>query len=210
MAIRITNAQLDGGRELDYVNYKDAYLGSLLGRVIEGVNNVAKHANVAVFGKTEPPPRVDSINVQGTQSGSTVTCPSEILHWTITHNQSIAKNIHYFSEIDTTPYFTRPHVIDHGSSRSAFLHLPTYLSDGKTQQTYYLRSYAQYPGGDACKPTVHGNLGGAFKIQMTGSSGTTLLNSAGSGTASPTGEQGGRGLGTDLVRPAPGPKRQIS
>jgi hypothetical protein len=208
MAIRTVNAQLDGGRELAYLAQKDPYLGSLFGRVIDAANSIAKNANVAVFGKTEPPPPIDSINVQGTQVGSTVTCPSEILHWTLTHNQSIAKNIHYFSEVDTSPYFTRPHVIDHGCSRSAFLHLPTNDNEGNPQ-TYYLRSYSQYPGSDASKPTVHGNLGGAFKIQMTGTSNTTLLTSAGSGTASPTGEQGGRGLGTELVRPAQGPKRNL-
>jgi len=101
-------------------------------------------------------------------------------------------------------------VIDHGCSRTGFTSLPTYLNDGNTKQTYYMRSYAQYPGSDPAKPTVLGNLGGAIQIQMTGSSATTLLSSTGSGTASPSGQQGGHGLGIVIDRPAPGPKRNIA
>ena len=210
MAPRVSNQQLDGGRELDYLTCKDPYAGSLLSHMIEGINNVAKAASVAVFGKTAPPPPIDSINVQGTQSGTKITCPSEILHWTLTHNQAISKGVRYFTEIDTDPNFLAPHVIDHGCSRTGFTSLPTYLNDGNTKQTYYMRSYAQYPGSDPAKPTVLGNLGGAIQIQMTGSSATTLLSSTGSGTASPSGQQGGHGLGIVIDRPAPGPKRNIA
>lgn len=203
------NQQLQGGRELNYIAQKDTYAGSLFNRVIDAVNTLAKNAGVAAVGKVSPPPLVDSINVQGSLSGSTRTAPSEILHWTIVHNQAISKGIHYISEVDVDPNFPSPHVVDHGCSRSAFLTLPTLTNTGD-KQTYYLRSYAQYPGSDPARPTVHGNLGGAIGIQMTGSSKTTLLTSAGSGTASPNGQQGGHGLGVVLNRPAPGPKRNVS
>jgi hypothetical protein len=206
--MRGANEELQGGRELSYVTQKDALTGALFSRIMDAINTLAKNAGVAAVGKVSPPPPIDSINVQGIQSGDTVTCPSEILHWTLTHNQEIKKGIRYFSEIDTSPYFTKPHVIDHGTSRSAFLSLPAKDGSGNTQ-TYYLRSYAQHPGSDPNKPTVLGNKGGAIKIQMTGSSNMALLSSAGSGTASPTGEQGGKGLGVDLSRPAPGPKRNL-
>ncbi len=207
--MRGENEILVGGRELPYVNIRDPYTGSLFDRIIKAVNTLAKNAGVAAVGKVSPPPKIDAINVQGTLSGSTMTVPSEILHWTLTHNQPVAKNIRYFSEIDTNPSFPAPHVIDHGSSRSAFLSLPKMDNTGTTQ-TYYLRSYAQMPGSDPSPPTVHGNTGGAIGIQMTGSSKTTLLTSAGSGTASPNGQQGGHGLGIVLDRPAPGPKRNVS
>ena len=204
--MRGANQELQGGQELSYVAQKDAYAGTLFSRLIAAVNTLAKNAGVAAVGNIPAPPRIDTINVQGTLSGSTLTAPSEILHWTLTHNQSIKKNIRYFSEIDTDPSFPAPHVIDHGTSRSAFLSLPANDNSG-TQQTYYLRSYAQYHGSDPCAPTVHGNLGGAIGIQMTGTSNTSLLTSAGSGTAATNGQQGGKGLGTVLERPAPGPKR---
>jgi hypothetical protein len=206
--MRGENEQLEGGRELSFINIRDSYAGSLFDRIIKAVNSLAKNSGVAAVGKVSPPPRVDAISVQGTLVGNTLTAPSEILHWTLTHNQAVSKGIHYISELDTDPSFPAPHVIDHGCSRSAFLHLPT-NNNSSIKQTYYLRSYAQYPGSDPAKPTVHGNLGGAIGIQMTGASNTTLLSSAGSGTAAPNGQQGGHGLGKVLDRPAPSPKRSV-
>jgi hypothetical protein len=203
------NEQLEGGRELNYISQRDAYAGSLFSRIVEAVNTLAKNAGVAAVGKVSPPHPIDSIQVQGTQVGNLVTCPGEILHHTITHNQAVQKGVRYFSEVDTNPSFTQPHVIDHGASRSSFLTLPTYQNDNHTLNTYYLRSYAQYPGSDPCKPTVFGGTGGALQIQMTGSNIATLLPSTGSGTASPQGQQGGKGLGVVLDRPSPRPKRSV-
>jgi hypothetical protein len=102
-----------------------------------------------------------------------------------------------------------PHVIDAGCSRSLFVHLPTFQSDGVTPQVYYHRAYPQYHGSDPQKPTVLGGLAGATQIMMTGSSNTSLLPSTGSGTASPAGTQGGHGLGVVLTRSAPTSKRSI-
>jgi hypothetical protein len=204
-----TNQELQGGRELNYVTQKDSYAGSLITRMISAVNTLAKNAGVAAVGKLAPPPPIASINIQGTQVGDTLTAPSEILHWTLNHPGAIQKNIRYFSEVDTDPSFPAPHVIDHGTSRSAFLTLPTKDNLNNTN-TFYLRSYAQYHGSDPVKPTVFGGLGFPVKIQMTGASKTTLLTSAGSGTAAPNGQQGGHGLGIVLDRPAPGPKRSVT
>jgi|ERR1700674_220374 len=203
------NQHLQGGRELNYVAQKDAYAGTLFSRIIEAVNTLAKNAGVAAVGKIAPPPPIDAINVSGTQVGDTITVPGEVLHHTLTHNQAISKGVNYFSEVDTNPNFTQPHVIPHTASRSSFLSLPTFLDDGVTKQTYYLRSYAQYHGSDPSKPTVLGGSGGAIKIQMSGTSSGTLLSSTGSGTAAPNGQQGAHGLGKVLDRPAPGPKRLV-
>lgn len=203
------NQQLTGGRELAYINQRDSYAGSLFSRIVEAVNTLAKNAGVAAVGKVSPPHPIDSIQVQGKQVGNVITAPGEVLHYTLTHNQAVSKGVQYISEIDTDPNFPQPHVIDHGSSRSAFLTLPTYQNDGTTHNIYYLRSYAQYHGSDPCKPTVLGNLGGAIQIKMSGLSGATPLPSTGSGTASPSGQQGGHGLGIVLDRPAPGPKRSV-
>jgi len=202
------NAQLEGGQELAWTETLYPRLGQLLRRIIGAVNLTAQNASVSSVGKITPPPPIDSINVQGALSNGVLTCPSEILHWTMTHNQTVQKGIRYFTEIDTSPNFTQPHVIDHGTSRTGFLSLPTKDQNSNTQ-TYYMRSYAQYQGSDPTKPTVFGGITGAIKIHMTGSSQTTLLASTGSGTASPTGQQSAQGLGKNLTRPAPSPKRSL-
>jgi hypothetical protein len=209
MAQQGLNAQLEGGRELPYLNIREPFLGSILQRIIAAVNQTAKSAAVSSVGKVSPPNPVDSVQVLGTQSGDTVTCPGEILHLTLTHNQAVSKGVQYISEVDTDPNFPQPHVIDHGCSRSAFLTLPTLTGAGNTKNTYYLRSYAQYHGSDPCKPTVFGGLGGALKIQMNGTNVGIPLPSTGSGTASPLGQQGGHGIGRVLDRPAPEPKRSV-
>jgi hypothetical protein len=202
------NARLEGGQELTYVTHKDALHGSLLARIIEAVNTLAKNANVSAVGKLPPPAPVNGIQVQGSQAGNVITAPSEHLHFVITHNAELDKGARYISEIATEPNFLQPHIVDHGCSRTGFVHLPTMYNDGKVQ-TYYLRSMVQYRGSDASKPTVLGGLAGATQIQMTGTSKSSLLPSTGSGTASPTGMQGGKGLGDVITRPAPGPKRSL-
>lgn len=203
------NQELQGGQELSYIAQKDAYLGTLFNRTISAINQLAKNVGVAAVGKVSPPHPIDTINVSGpTPVNGVMTIPnSEMLHWTIQHNASVNKNIHYFSEVDTSPSFTNPHVISHGTSRSGFLTLPTKNAAGDTTHTYYLRSYAQYQGSDANKPTVFGGLGGAIGIQMGGTSQTDILASTGSGTAAANGSQGGKGFGDVLTRPAPQPKR---
>lgn len=203
------NKQLEGGRELPYLNQKDNFLGSLLQRIIASVNQTAKNAAVSSVGKISPPHPIDSIQVQGKQVGNVITAPGEILHYTLTHNQAVSKGVQYISEVSTDPNFIQPHVIDHGSSRSVFLTLPTFQNDGVTPNVYYLRSYAQYHGSDPCKPTVLGNIGGAIQIKMSGLNAATPLPSTGSGTASPSGQQGGHGLGIVLDRPAPTSKRSV-
>lgn len=202
------NGVLEGGQELTKLTQQDFNNGNLLQRIIDAVNSLATNLGGVAVGKSIPPPPVDSIQVQGTQSGNTLTCPSEILHWVLTHNQSVQKGVRYFSEIGTDPNFNQPHIVDHGTSRSGFLTVPTNNSKG-VAQTYYLRSYPQYPGSDPNVPTVFGGLAGATQIKMTGTSNMDLLPSTGSGTASGLGTQGGKGLGSVLTRPAPQPKRSV-
>lgn len=208
---RQTLGKLQGGQELSTIAQKDVNSGYLFQKIISAINHLATAAAVSAVGKVSPPPPIDTVSVVGNMdsASNTITCPSEHLHFTMTHNGAIQKGIQYISEIATEPNFLQPHIIDHGCSRSGFVHLPSKQDDGTTPQVYYLRSYAQYHGSDPSDKTVVGGLAGATKIVLTGSSGTTLLPSTGSGTASPTGQQGGRGLGTVLNRPAPGPKRNL-
>ena len=205
------NAILEGGQELNQILNKDFSSGTLFQRLIDSINSLALNVGLAPIGKLPPPVPVNTINVKGAYNAgtNTITVPSEILHWTLQHNGSINKHTQYFTEIDTTPSFTAPHVYAHGASRSGFLHLPTFQDGGTLANTYYMRSYPQLNGSDAQKPTVLGGLAGATKIQMTGTSAMSLLTSTGSGTAAANGSQGGQGLGTSLVRPAPAPKRNL-
>lgn len=204
------NQQLAPSRELAYVTQRDPLLGSLLRKIVAAANTLAKNAAVSAVGKLPPPTSPDSVQVQGTfdPSTNTITAPSEHLHFTIEHNSAIQKGINYLSELSTDQNFSQPHIIDHGASRSGFISLPTFQNDGKTLNTYYLRTMAQYAGSDPSKPTVVGGVTGATKIVMTGASATTLLPSQGSGTA-PNGQKGGVGLGKVLDRPAPQPKRSL-
>lgn len=203
------NQILQGGRELNYVSQRDNYTGTLFSRIIKSINSLATNSGVAAVGQLPPPPPIDTISVKGTQTGNVIQCPGEILHFTLTHNSPIQRGLQYISEIDTSPAFTQPHVLDHGCSRSHSLVLPT-KDDNGAQQTYYLRSYCQYPGGKPCKPTVVGGLTNATQIVMTGNTNMSLLPSTGSGTAAPNGSQGGKGLGVVLNRPPQGPKRNLS
>ena len=204
------NAQLNASREVSFVNQRDPLLGSLLRKIISAVNTTAINAAVSSIGKLPPPPPIDSHNVQGQLDSiaNTMTVPGEVLHYTMVQNQAIQKGVHYLSEISTDPTFTQPHIISHGASRSAFVALPTMDNTG-APQSYYLRSYVQYPGSNPAKPTVFGGAANPIKIVMTGSSMATLLPSQGSGTAK-NGAQGGVGLGKVLNRPAPGPKRNLA
>lgn len=201
--------QLVGGQELSVIAQRDFNNGNLLQRIIDAVNGLAKNVGASAVGKVDSPPPVNSIQVQGTQSGNVITCPSEILHLTLTHNGSLNKGVQYIHEISTDPNFSAPHIVDGGCSRSLFVHLPAQDSNGNPQ-VYYHRAYAQYPGSDPAHPTVLGGLAAPTQIVMTGTSKTSLLTSTGSGTASAQGTQGGHGLGKLLTRPAPGPKRSTS
>jgi hypothetical protein len=204
------NQQFEGGDELNYLTQKDTYLGKFLRRVVEAINTTAKNASVSAVGLFPTPPKIDSINVAGTFSADTnsITTTSEHLHWTLEHNQQVHKGVQYFSEIDQDPNFTQPHIIPHNTSRSGFLNLPA-NDNNNAPIAYYLRSYAQTQGSDPSEPTVLGGLSNPTKILLTGTSKMSILSSTGSGTASTTGQQGGKGLGTVLTRPAPTTKRSV-
>lgn len=203
------NSQLSGGRALAHVTQKDALTGDLLQKIIQAINSLADNTGAAAVGKLPPPDPIDSHQVQGAYDSetNTTTVSGETLHFTLTHNSALKKGVNYISEIDTDPNFSRPHPIDHGTSRTGFVNLPALDNDG-ADQVYYLRTLAQYPGSNPNKPTVFGGVNGPTKIKMTGTSRASLLPAQGSGTAA-NGQQGGKGMGVVLNRPAPGPKRNL-
>ena len=174
---------LSGGRQLARLLRENASVGTLLQKIITGINTVADNTASSAVGRLSPPPPINGVTVK--QSG-------EMLHIQINHSGTIQQGIHYFSEIATDPSFAQPLVVHHGTSRTATpVHLPTY-DDSGNKQTYYLRSYAQYPGSNPTTPIMYGS---PTAITMNGSTKMTLLNSTGSGTAANTGQQPGWGFG---------------
>ena len=164
---------------------RDPHLGLLLGQMIDGINSTAANAAVGVLEKLPAPATLASVNVAWNKAGV----------YQITHQTSQPPSIgtHYFSEIDTSPSFPAPIVIDHGVSRATE---PKVLPNG----TYYVRGYHQLPGS---LPSTPVNYGGSTPapIVIAGGSDLTLLPSTGSGTSPENGQRGGTGFGISQVQP---------
>lgn len=177
----------------------DPKLGQYLRRfVVPAIQNLGTNIGASPNGFVPPPaaPQGLVINKQG----------SENVQFTVQHTSPVQKGINYFTEVSTSPSFAGPQTRTehHGTSRSpvSTMFLPTKDSSGNTHQ-YAARSYAQMPGGQRSgySPTV--------SFTMTGTTEADHTPSTGSGTAAADGSQPGQGLGNNLQRPAPGPKRQV-
>ncbi len=175
-----------GGRELAQISQRDSVLGYLISKVIDAVNRTAQNAAVSPVGEVQAPKPPDSV---------AVTTGGEMMHVSITHTGPLHRNIRYFTEISNNPQFSQPLIVDHGSSRTSHpIPLPTKNASGVVQ-SYYVRSYAQYPSSQPSAPTIVGGIGAPTAFQMSGNTQMTLLPSNGSGTAANTGQQAGSGLG---------------
>jgi hypothetical protein len=195
-------ANLDGGQLLAEVEKMWPKLGILLRtRIIPAINQTASSAGVSAVGNIATP---------NPPNGITVKTVGEYVHVSIADNNRIQRGVHYFTEADTSPAFSQPIVIHHGPSRTgAPFVLPT-NDDGGSPHTWYLRSYAQYPGGTASKAVAFGGNSNPLAVSLTGSTNMTLLPSTGSGTASGNGQTGGAGFGVVALRTVPQPKRNVS
>lgn len=174
------------------------YLDDLAGKIQEGINNLGQNLGADPTGMVATPATIQQLTVKTNGTG--------LVHAVITDNNQIQKNLHYFVEYDTNPAFTQPHVVHLGASRTMNpLNLPANDDNGNPQK-FYFRAYSQYQGSH---PGVPIHFGGPVPTAVApgGSQNLTLIPSTGSGTAQPTGQQGGSGFGKVLFRPAPGPKR---
>ena len=177
---------LDGGRLLNEVALKDPRLGQLLQNVIDGVNRLGQNSGASPVGDVIAPKPPDTVSVK---------VSGEMMHISISHSGQLNRGVRYFSEISASPSFGQPIVVDHGTSRTSHpIPLPT-NDDSSNPVTYYVRSYAQNPGGPPSAPTVVGGLGSPTGFAMGGATAMTLLPSTGSGTAPNTGQSAGQGLG---------------
>jgi hypothetical protein len=196
-------AQLDGGRFLAEINQKDSKMGALFQRIITAINTLAQNLAASPVGQMQAPSAPDALQVKAS---------GEMVHVSITHNGPVLRGVQYFTEVSNNPQFSQPIVIHHGASRTSHpFPLPAHDDNGATQ-TWYFRSYAQYHGSPPSEKTVYGGAENPVGVTLNPATPTrmTLLPSTGSGTASPSGSQGGQGLGTFTTRPAQGPKRNVA
>ena len=165
---------------------KDSVQAAFLSKIIQAINKVGASAGVNPVGNVQPPPAVDNVNV---------ATSGETMQVTLNHNHPVNKPINYFVEVATNPNFAQPLVHHLGPSRSSVpFTLPSKDSKGNTHQ-YYVRAYCQYLGSKPSTKTAFGGPLAPQAISMGGSTQMDILPSTGSGTSSPTGQQGGQGFG---------------
>lgn len=176
---------LAGGRALTKLIQQDAAVGSLIQKIIDGVNTVADNTGSSAVGRLAPPPPVNGINVK---------VSGEYAHVTLNHSSEIQQGVHYFVEAANNENFTGAHPIHYGTSRTRDpIHLAP-LDDHGNPQKWYIRAYPQYPGSDPAKPTVYGGAS-PTPITTTGTTRLTWNPSTGSGTGANNGQQPGWGYG---------------
>jgi len=183
---------VDINKELNYIRLIPGignYLGDAFERLTKGVNQLGNHIGADPTGVMPQPPAIQELQVKTNGTG--------LVHAVITDHNTIAKNLHYFVEYDTSPSFLQPHVVHLGVSRSMPpITLPGHDDNGN-QQTFYFRAYSQYPGSHP-GPKMSSPAG----VQPGGSQMLTLLPSTGSGTAQNSGQEGGSGFGKIQIRPS--------
>jgi hypothetical protein len=186
-----------GAELLQQLRLAQPKTGLLIDSLIDGINSMAAHLGVDPTGKVAPPDPISSI---------AVAAGPDLMHVTLTDNSQVKKGTNYFVEHSVDNGATW-HVTHLNASRGVVLALPTKNAAG-TKYNYLVRGYSQLPGSDAQPSKItHGGTYTPTNVQLTGTAAMDLLPSTGSGTASVNGQQGGQGLGTDLTRPAIGPKR---
>lgn len=133
----------------------------------------------------DPPPQVTSLKV---------TAQDGIFQASMADAGPVKKGVNYFLEYDTDPNFTQPHVVHLGTSRT--------WRGSLGNLALHFRAYSQYavignsnPNAPIVFPSV---------VMGGGVDGPVLHPSTGSGTAAPSGQQGGQGFGKSPVRPVSG------
>jgi len=167
--------------QLKTIQSSNPKLADSLQKIVDAVNNLAVGTGVDPAGATQPPAQLAAISVLAADG---------IFDVALTDNSAVTRGISYFAESDTTPGFNAPHVYPLGPSRNLRIALGNL--------TLYWRAYSQYLGSAPSTPVTFGSPPTA--VAGGGSAGPAQQNSAGSGTASGTGQQGGSGFGKTPTR----------
>lgn len=190
---------LSGGRELAEITNRDGRMGSLLQKMIDGVNRLAINTASSATGEVSAPSAPNTVGVK---------IAGEMAHISISHSDpNLQRGVRYFTEVSTSPSFSQAQgsaiVVDHGSSRTSHpIILPTFgdAGEGGGKTNYYFRSYAQYASSQPSEPYTVGGAGSPTAFQMGGSTAMTLLKGTGSGTGPNNGFSMGQGLGKTVYR----------
>jgi hypothetical protein len=195
--------KLDVQKEISILRKQDngQWIQSALQRIEDAVNALGTNSAVAPKGKVPPPPQIQQLNVKTDGNG--------LVHAVISDANPINKGLHYFVEYSTDSAFSQPHVVHLGASRSMNPIMLPAKDDNGNPQKFWFRAYSQYPGSDPSSPQHFGG-NTPTAVDPGGAAQMTLLPSTGSGTAPNSGQRGGSGFGTVLVRPTAGPKRVIA
>lgn len=186
-------SQLPGNDLLSQIENENPKLGQYLRQyLIPAITRTAQNAGVSPTGSVAAPEPPAALSV---------ATAGETVHISVTDNARLNRGINYFTEIGVNdPSFRQPIVKHHGTSRTPEpFTLPTKDGSGNTI-SYYFRSYSQYPGSPPSARTVFNN---GAAVTLGGTTELDLLPSAGSGTASGNGTQGGQGFGKFPVRLSP-------
>lgn len=175
-------------------------VGVYLRRYIKpAILTTARNAGVSASGKIAAPAPPESVSV---------TSQGEYVQVTVNHSAAIQKGVQYITHISTDPQFSAPMIHDHGSSRAPLpFPLPSKDASGNAIK-YYVRTIAQYPGSDPSQPTYYGGDAPA-EVTLGGTTQMALQPGTGSGTGAADGQQSAVGLGKQIFRPAPAPKRAV-
>jgi hypothetical protein len=174
------------------------YLGRALRGLVDSVNGLSQNISADSTSTLPAPTPIQAL---------TVKANGGLVHAVITDTAAIQKNTHYLLEYDTDPAFSQPQVVHLGPSRTMQPMILPALDDDGNAQTFHFRAYKQQPGG---LPSTPVNFGGTSPTPVSpgGTQRLTLIPSTGSGTAQPSGNEGGSGFGKTLYRPTQGPKRK--
>lgn len=195
MAVSINKEITRLRRIPDYGNF----LAEAFDRLQRAVNNLGTNIGADPAITLPSPPSVQNLTVKSNGNG--------LVHAVIDDQNGISRGLHYFVEYDTDPNFSKPHVKHLGPSRSMEpVTLPA-MDDNGNAQNFYFRAYSQYPGG-APGPKIQFGGSTPTPVAPGGTQRMTLLPSTGSGTAQPTGQEGGSGFGKVLHRPPTTPVKR--
>lgn len=172
-------------KNLEQLRATNPLLGEALDSIASQMNNSnAQTGADPTSNQAAAPPPISQLNVS---SGGGA------FHVQIIDNNPITRQINYFLEYSETQGFQQPQVYPMGPSRNAYLNLGN--------KTLYMRAYSAYATGPASPAVFLGSTGNPQPVTGGGATtGAPLLPSAGSGTASSNGTQGGTGFGPTPVR----------